>query len=105
MYKDDSIIGGCNDSLLHMIMEGKGNRSASQFGSGEAQTFENCPSNNNSSNWGLVGYPLGSVYAPIQEFDNLYDTDAALRQGTIFAQLDFPFTGERILTKGGNCRG
>lgn len=55
---------------------------------------EETPSNNGcdiSSAWGLVGYPLASVYAPLQEWRELYDEDRALKSGTLFAQLDLPF--------------
>lgn len=41
--------------------------------------------------FGLVGYPLGNVYAPIQEFTSLYEIDKALVRGTIFSELDLPF--------------
>ncbi|MBE6666911.1 MAG: spore coat associated protein CotJA [Ruminococcaceae bacterium] len=44
------------------------------------------------------------VYAPIQEFDGLYDLDKALMSGTVFKELDLPFMGMTV-TKGGNCRG
>ena len=54
--------------------------------------------------WGLDGYPLASVYAPIQNFDELYDEETALSRGTVFAELDLPFMGESVY-KGGNCRG
>jgi hypothetical protein len=54
--------------------------------------------------WGLTDYPLASVYAPIQEFEQLYDLDTALKRGTVFEKLDLPFMGESV-HKGGNCRG
>ena len=54
--------------------------------------------------WGLLQYPLASVYAPWQEFDNLYDRDTALLRGTLFSELDLPFMGQTV-TKGGHCRG
>ena len=54
--------------------------------------------------WGLTGYPLASVYAPIQDFDKLYDLDVALKRGTVFEELDLPFMGESVY-KGGSCRG
>ena len=44
-------------------------------------------------------YPLAMAYVPWQQFRNLYDLDRALQVGTIFAELDKPFTG-----KGGMCR-
>lgn len=54
--------------------------------------------------WGLLQYPLASMYAPLQEFDNLYDRDTALTRGTLFSELDLPFMGATV-TKGGRCRG
>lgn len=47
--------------------------------------------------------PLASVYAPIQEFRELYDQEKAFRHGTMFAELDFPFLGASVAEKGG-CR-
>ena len=44
-------------------------------------------------------FPLAMAYVPWQQFRNLYDLDRALQVGTIFAELDKPFTG-----KGGMCR-
>ena len=55
--------------------------------------------------WGLEGYPLASVYAPLQSFHKLYDKDMALAKGTLFAELDLPFMGDSIANKGGTCRG
>ena len=54
--------------------------------------------------WGLEGYPLAMVYSPIQCFENIYDMDTALIQGTVFKELDLPFMGESV-AKGGCCRG
>ena len=54
--------------------------------------------------WGLEGYPLAMVYAPLQKFDNLYDKEKALKQGTLFSELDLPFMGESVV-KGGCCHG
>lgn len=54
--------------------------------------------------WGLENYPLASVYAPLQNFDDLYDKETALEKGTVFAELDIPFMGESVY-KGGGCRG
>ena len=58
----------------------------------------------NKDAWGLHGYPLAMVYAPIQDFDDLYDEETALMTGTIFKKLDLPFMGKTV-TKGGGCRG
>lgn len=40
----------------------------------------------------LAGHSLAMAYFPDQEWDGIYeDEEAALRQGTLFAALDFPF--------------
>ena len=50
--------------------------------------------------WGLRSYPLASVYAPLQEFRELYDRPTALKHGTLFAELNLPFLGKTV-NKGG----
>ena len=63
-----------------------------------------CDENTCGSSWGLEGYPVGMVYAPIQYFDHIFDLDTALYKGTIFEELDLPFAcGKRM--KGGCCNG
>lgn len=54
--------------------------------------------------WGLCGYPLGSVYAPLQEWRGIYDLETGLDRGTIFRELDKPWYGSGG-TRGGYCRG
>lgn len=39
----------------------------------------------------LYGNQLAMVYAPVQEFEALYDEEDALSSGTIFKLLDLPF--------------
>ena len=46
---------------------------------------------NSGSAFGLAGYPLASVYAPLQNFVELYDCETGFSRGTIFAELDLPF--------------
>jgi len=41
-------------------------------------------------------YPIGMGYVPWQEFKNLYDPEKGLHSGTIFAELEKPFTGRRL---------
>lgn len=41
--------------------------------------------------WG-EDYPIGMAYVPCQNFGNLYEMDKALQVGTIFVELDKPFT-------------
>ena len=61
------------------------------------------PQQPTARSWGLEGYPLASVYAPLQVWRDIYDEDAGFHRGTIFKELDLPFVcGEK---KGGNCRG
>ena len=38
-------------------------------------------------------FPIAMAYVPWQQFRNLYDLEQALQVGTIFAELDKPFTG------------
>lgn len=51
--------------------------------------------------FGRTHFPLAMVYTPMQAFENLYDMDAALKNGTLFRDLDLPFRGKSI-AKGGN---
>lgn len=39
--------------------------------------------------------PIGMCYTPMQEWCEIYDDEKGLERGTIFQQLDKPFTGER----------
>lgn len=63
-----------------------------------------CNENNcrESKTFGLEGYPLASMYAPLQKFKDLYDKETALKQGTVFTELNLPFMGASV-TKGGSC--
>ena len=58
-----------------------------------------------SGGWGLREHPVGMVYAPLQEFRQLYDLESALAQGTIFRELDLPFMGESVASRGDRCKG
>ena len=53
------------------------------------------------SRYGLDNRPVGSVYAPLQDFDCLYDTHRALARGTLFSSLDLPLE----VGNGGRCHG
>ena len=85
---------GYSEALLRMMSDGV---SAPSCNIGERSKC-------GDGSWGLEGYPLASVYAPIQSFDNLYDAETALKQGTLFAELDLPFMGKTV-QKGGCCHG
>ncbi len=54
-----------------------------------------------SSRYGLHDRPHGSVYAPLQDFDCLYDHERALKRGTLFSTLDLPLE----VGRGGRCNG
>lgn len=45
------------------------------------------------SKWGITGRPVGTVYAPLQNFENIYSPAEGFPRGTIFAALDLPFAG------------
>jgi hypothetical protein len=49
--------------------------------------------------WGLESNPLAMVYSPCQAWRDAYTPDVALERGTLFAELDLPFEGNR--RKGG----
>ena len=40
-------------------------------------------------------YPIGMGYVPWQDFRDLHDPEKALHAGTMFIELDKPFTGRR----------
>ncbi len=56
-----------------------------------------------SVGYGLNGFSLASVYAPVQNFTNIYDCETGLSKGTIFSELDLPFVCGGM--NGGNNRG
>lgn len=41
------------------------------------------------------GAALAMAYVPVQPWGEIYDLDKALQRGTIFADLDKPFLGEK----------
>ncbi|MCI7108011.1 MAG: spore coat associated protein CotJA [Agathobacter sp.] len=46
----------------------------------------------------------GMAYVPWQMFTKTYDPKQALMAGTIFPELDKPFTGKCIMQNGGRYR-
>ncbi len=38
---------------------------------------------------------LAMAYVPFQRFENLYDDEKALKNGTLFADLNLPFYGSK----------
>jgi hypothetical protein len=63
-----------------------------------------CPEDqrHHTCGFGVDGGVLAAVWVPLNRFEDLYDTDTAMRRGTLFAALDKPFYGEG---KGVDCRG
>ncbi len=107
MYKNDNFTAAsCNHEMLRKIIGGSGNTAAPDAPCcGEVSCMEGGGSCAVGGKWGLKSYPLASVYAPLQEYANLYEPEAALKSGTLFADLNLPFEGRRIGgTKGGGCR-
>lgn len=45
-------------------------------------------------------FPLGMAYVPMQKWTELYDPELAMKRGTMFRQLDFPFIGEEAVPNG-----
>ena len=43
----------------------------------------------------LDSMPLAMTYVPWQKWQNIYKPEIALYAGTIFQELDLPFTGRR----------
>ena len=52
--------------------------------------------------FGVENTVLAAVWAPLNRFEGVYDTDTAMRRGTMFAALDKPFYGGQ---KEVDCRG
>jgi hypothetical protein len=51
------------------------------------------PTNAEVSDAPCEARPVAMVYAPVQEWRDLYDNEAGHARGTIFKELDFPFLG------------
>ena len=91
-----------NEDLLRRVLS---DTSAVCANSEERSYIKNDEQNisTHRKSWGLEGHPLASVYAPLQEWRNVYDTELGFSRGTIFKELDLPFLcGEK---SGGGCCG
>lgn len=51
----------------------------------------------------LGDLPIAMAYVPPQKWQNIFDVDAALREGTLFKELALPFTGGQ--SSGCGCKG
>ncbi len=52
-----------------------------------------CGSGCGRTAFGIAGGRLAALYLPVHEFEDLYDEETALKQGTLFRGLDLPFRG------------
>ena len=97
MYQDNSMSQNFpgNEDMLRRILDNSAHTPPTPV-------TPQAPRNRHS--FGLKNYPLASVYAPLQEFHNLYDPLTALKKGTLFSELELPFMGTSV-SKGGNCCG
>ena len=103
MYMDDDTLtprDRISDDLLRRMLNGTEPR-FSEAPKPEENEAQGWPSCSVETKWGLRGYPLASGDAPLQDFGKLYDRDTALKNGTIFSELNLPFMGESV--KGGGC--
>ena len=89
---------GCADSRAAHSDRIPGNYSEALSKRGAAPC---CPDERVKSRYGLDNRPIGSVYAPLHDFDCLYDTHRALARGTLFSSLDLPLE----VGHGGRCHG
>ena len=98
-YNDNNIKDSCCGAELQRILNGGSNQSRN------APDIDLPSCENSGKGYGLKGYPLAMVYSPMQEFDRLYDLDKGFSAGTIFSELDLPFSGRTLKYKGnsGGC--
>ena len=67
------------------------------------QTTVERPTPTNDAEVARGGFPcpeacsLAMVYSPVQQWQGLYPVGEALRKGTLFADLDKPFSGKTLL--------
>lgn len=96
---DNRFKDSCCGSELQRILNG----SSSQNRSMPNLDLPSCE--NSGASFGLKGYPLAMVYSPMQEFDKLYDLDKGFNEGTIFSELNLPFSGRSLKYRGnsGGC--
>lgn len=111
MYTEDDTMTPrerISEDMLRRMLDGdyrnNGNNGENAWERRQNAAFNSKNSNVNGGSFALHGYPLASVYAPYQEFRALYDKETALKQGTVFSELDLPFMGASVANKGGSCR-
>ena len=50
------------------------------------------PQMSNYSNLDIENMPIAMAYVPFQQWQNIYEPRQAFQRGTIFKELDLPFT-------------
>ena len=100
MFSNDNMMrNSCVGADLQRLLDGCGG------GSRPVPDIDIPSCENSGKSYGLKGYPLAMVYSPMQEFDRLYELDKGFNAGTIFSELDLPFSGRSLKYKGntGGC--
>ena len=94
-----------DDSFLRHMLNGTGEPSCGTNGCTRNSVGGRLPCNpaESGDNYRLMNFPLGMVYAPIQEWRNAYDVEKALTRGTLFQELDKPWEVPAPTGKGGRC--
>ncbi len=60
----------------------------------QANAVRETSANGKSGLWEMQGTSLAMAYSPAQCFHKLYEPCKALSRGTLFAELDLPFSGK-----------
>lgn len=93
--------GGISDLPDDPLEERMGERTSERGCDGTLRNSSPA-TDHNGYGWGLLDHPLAMVYAPYQFFREVYSPDVALNRGTMFAELDLPFEGDKK-RMGGCC--
>ena len=115
MYIDPSLrrrTTSSDEALLRSILSENGIKKPCMKCQGERSDFRGnaaeggescaCACRANTKN-GVFDRSLGSVYAPVQCWRQIYDLEKGLSRGTVFEELDLPFGVSQ--SKGGSCCG
>ncbi len=102
MYSNDDFSPRCNtgDDILDKLFGERGETG----GECACEHSDGCGTGAGEHSWGLKGYPHAMVYSVLQDFDELYELEAALERGTLFKKLDLPFLGYSENNSCGICR-
>lgn len=100
--------GGCNHSGNNNSNNGHNNGCGNNCNNNRNDMGNvggsNCNHHNNNNVHNTNTCPLAMVYAVKQEWQNIYDPEIALLNGTVFEELNMPFYKSGCSINGG-CRG